>query len=160
MIGFQLSSTCRVICSFMEARIVVAVVSGSMPGPVEAASWWVCGCLSSTNEACSGAGIPLSRLGSSHCHPGDQEHQQGLPLRHPKKFKECRSRAASRLSFSHPLPTWKWLSSPPPPCQQRWRPTCPSTLACGATPEPPLLPRGRCHPPSRLPACLPSHLSL
>jgi hypothetical protein len=45
-------------CSFTEARIVVAVVSGSMPGPVETASWWVCGCPSSTSEPCSGAGIP------------------------------------------------------------------------------------------------------
>ena len=92
---------------------------------MEAASWRVCGCPSSTNEACSGAGLPLSRLGSSRCRSGIRNiGAVGSPLRHSKKLKKCRGRAAARPSLPHPPPTPKRLSHHP--WRRRW-PTCPAT---------------------------------
>jgi len=122
---------------------------------VEAASWRVCGSPSSTNEASSGAGLPLSRLGSSRRRSGIRNvGAVGSPLRHSKKFKKCRGRAAAR-----PLPR---SGSPTTPGGGGGQ-LAPLPLAHGAAsaagvdedsaPEPPLLPRGRRRPPSTQPAC-------
>lgn len=53
---YWISENKECTCSFTEAKMVVAVVSDSMPGPVEA-SCVVCGSPSSTIGVCSGAGI-------------------------------------------------------------------------------------------------------
>ena len=117
---------------------------------MEAASWRVCGSPSSTNEASSGAGLPLSRLGSSRRRSGIRNvGAVGSPLRHSKKFKKCRGRAAAR-----PLPR---SGSPTTPGGGGGQ-LAPLPLAHGAAsaagvdadsaPEPPLLPRGRRRRPS------------